>query len=306
MIINIPPNAGWRSNATTIAGGNGFGNGISQLSGPRGLYVDEDQTVYVADQFNHRIMEWKWGKRNGRIVAGGNGQGNGAHQLDRPYSVVVDERQDSLIICSWGNNRIVRWARQNSTAGETMLPNIYCGGLAMDENDFLYVADWFQHAIRRYRPGDTKGMVIAGGNGQGNRLDQFSNPWFIFVDRDHSIYVSDRSNHRVMKWSADAKQGVVVAGGHGQGSNLTQFFSPLGVVVDPWGTVYVADRGNDRVMGWPKGSMHGSIVVGGNLRGRQLNQFSDPWGVSFDRHGNLYVVDYGNHRIQRFNIDRKN
>ncbi|CAF4853509.1 unnamed protein product, partial [Rotaria sp. Silwood2] len=42
------------------AGGNGKGNGINQLSNPWGLYVDDDQTIYVADGWNHRIVEWKW------------------------------------------------------------------------------------------------------------------------------------------------------------------------------------------------------------------------------------------------------
>jgi hypothetical protein len=40
-----------------VAGGNGEGDGINQLSAPSGLYVDDDQTVYVADLSNHRIVE---------------------------------------------------------------------------------------------------------------------------------------------------------------------------------------------------------------------------------------------------------
>jgi sugar lactone lactonase YvrE len=296
----------WQENAITSAGGNGYGNGMSQLSSPRGLYVDDDQTVYIADQFNHRIMEWKWGATSGKVVAGGNGQGNGAHQLDRPYDVIVDKESDSLIISSWGNNRVVRWPRRNHTSGETIISNIYCGGLTIDENNSLYIVDWVNHEVRRYRLGDTKGTVVAGGNGKGNDLNQLYNPWYVFVDRDHSVYVSDRSNNRVMKWKEGAKQGIVVAGGQGQGNNLTQLYSPLGVFIDQLGTVYVADRGNDRIMRWPKGATQGSVIVGGNGRGGQSNQFNDPWSLSFDRYGNLYVVDFGNHRVQRFGIEKTN
>ena len=279
---------------------------MDQLSGPRGLYIDDEQTVYVADQYNHRIMEWKSGATSGRVVAGGNGQGNGAHQLDRPYDVIVDKESDSLIISSWGNNRVVRWPRRHGARGETIISNISCAGLAVDESGSLYIADWLRHEVRRYRLGDTKGTVVAGGNGQGNRLNQLYNPWYIFVDHDHSVYVSDRSNHRVMKWEEGAKQGIVVAGGQGQGNNLTQFYSPLGVAVDQLGTVYVTDRGNDRIMRWPRGATQGSIMVGGNSRGVQGNQLNDPWDSTFDRHGNFYLVDYGNHRVQRFAIDKKN
>ncbi|CAF5116620.1 unnamed protein product, partial [Rotaria sp. Silwood1] len=76
--IDIHPNAKWAQNGITVAGGNGSGRETNQLYWPCGLYVDDDQTIYVADQGNHRIVEWKSGATNGKVVAGGNGQGNGA------------------------------------------------------------------------------------------------------------------------------------------------------------------------------------------------------------------------------------
>ena len=293
----------WQKNGLTVAGGNRQGNGINQLSNPGGLYVDDDQTIYVADQSNHRIVEWKWGATSGQVVAGGNGQGSGNHQLYNPYDVIIDKERDSLIICDYGNRRVVRWPRRNGTNGETIISNIDCVGLTMDENGSLYVTDDGKDEVRRYRRGESQGTVVAGGNGRGNRLDQLSYPQYVFVDRDHSVYVSDYGNHRVMKWMEGAKQGIVVAGGQGKGNGLTQLSYPKGVVVDQLGTVYVADYGNARIMRWVKGATEGSVIVGGNGRGGQSNQLNGPVGLSFDRHGNLYVVDYGNHRVQKFNID---
>ena len=81
-----------------MAGGNGQGNGINQLNWPHGLYVDDDQTIYVADRENHRIVAWKYGATSGQVVAGGNRQGNGANQLNSPWDVIVDKERDSLII----------------------------------------------------------------------------------------------------------------------------------------------------------------------------------------------------------------
>ncbi|CAF4681758.1 unnamed protein product, partial [Rotaria sp. Silwood2] len=300
---NIHPNARWQQNGITVAGGNRQGNGINQLSNPWGLYVDDDQNVYVADQSNHRIVEWKWGATSGQVVAGGNGQGSGAHQLSYPYDVIVDKERDSLIICDCSNGRVVRWPRRNGTSGETIISNIVCMGLTMDENGSLYVIDEGKHEVRRYRRGESQGTVVAGGNGSGNRLDPLSYPRYVFVDRDHSVYVSDRGNDRVMKWVEGAKQGIAVAGGQGKGNGLTQLYYPQGVVVDELGTVYVADFGNDRIMRWPKGATQGSVIVGGNGTGERSNQLIGPIGLSFDRHGHLYVVDYGNHRVQKFNID---
>ena len=64
---------------------------------------------------NHRIVEWKNGAINGQIVAGGNGKGNRNDQLNCPTNVIVDKENDSLIICDYGNRRVVRWPRRNGT-----------------------------------------------------------------------------------------------------------------------------------------------------------------------------------------------
>ncbi len=81
-------NARWQQNGLTVAGGNGKGNRNNQLSNPWGLYIDDDQTIYISDQCNHRIIEWKWNATSGQVVAGGNEKGNEAHQLSyyRPRS----------------------------------------------------------------------------------------------------------------------------------------------------------------------------------------------------------------------------
>ncbi|CAF4295600.1 unnamed protein product, partial [Rotaria sp. Silwood2] len=285
--IDIHPNARWQQNGLTIAGGNGRDNGFNQLSDPLGLYVDNDQTIYIADRSNHRIIEWKWGAMIGQVVAGGNGPGSGAYQLSDPRDVIVDKDTDSLIISDYSNKRVVRWSRQNGTNGETIISNIRCVGLTMDENGSLYIIDNENDEVRRYRRGESQGTVVAGGNGSGNRLDQLSDPQYVFVDRDHSVYVSDLANHRVMKWLEGEKEGIVVAGGQGKGNDLTQLSHPRGVVVDQLGTVYVADAGNDRIMRWPKGATQGGVIIGGKGAGRQSNQLNGPFGLSFDRYGTL-------------------
>ncbi len=302
--IHIPSIALWKRNGLTVAGGNGYGNGIDQLSLPMGLYVDDDQTVYVADMSNHRIVEWKSGATRGQVVAGGNGEGNGAHQLSYPSDVIVDKERDSLIICDYLNQRVVRWPRQNGTSGETIISDISCQSLTMDENGSLYVTDEEKQEVRRYRRGESEGTVVAGGNGSGNRLDQLSFPTNVFVDQDHSVYVSDYGNHRVMKWVEGAEQGIVVAGSPGQGNGLTHLSNPYGVAVDRLGTVYVADGSNHRIMRWVKGATQGSVIVGRNGKGAQSNQFNRPDGLSFDRYGNLYVNDWGNARVQKFTIEK--
>ncbi|CAF2981464.1 unnamed protein product, partial [Rotaria sp. Silwood2] len=296
-LVDIHPNAKWNNNGQTVAGQN------PSLSKPQGLYVGDNQTVYVADYGNHRIVAWKSAETNGQVVVGEHGQGNDAHQLDKPTDVIVDKERDSLIICDRGNKRVVRWPRQNGTSGETIISNISCVALTMDENGSLYATDWDKDEVRRYRMGESQGTVVAGGNGQGHNLNQLSLASYIFVDREHSVFVSDFYNHRVMKWIEGAKIGSVVASGQGQENYRTQLRYPKGVLVDQLGTVYVADEHNHRIIRWAKKAKEGDVIVGGDGYGAQANQLYLPKGLSFDRHGNLYVVDQGNNRVQRFTIE---
>ncbi|CAF4236040.1 unnamed protein product [Adineta steineri] len=222
-------------------------------------------------------------------------------QLYRPTDVIVDQQNHSIIIADFVNRRVIQWSNQNQ---QILIQNIVCYGLAMDKNGFLYVSDWVKSVVRRWKMGEynNEGIVVAGGNGKGDQLNQLDYPTFIFVDEDQSIYVSDEGNHRVMKWRKDAKEGTVVAGGNGRGANLDQLSHPQGVVLDDLNKIYVADYRNDRVMRWCEGKEEGEIVVGGNGKGNQSNQLNHPFGLSFDDEGNLYVADAGNSRIEKFEI----
>jgi sugar lactone lactonase YvrE len=302
-INNISFNAKWIQNGTTVAGSDIHGNGLNEFLYPEAIYVDEDQTIYIADSGNHRIVEWKRGAKNGSVVAGGNGKGNRSDQLDGPTYVILDKETNSIIVCDVGNTRVVRWSRRNGTSGQTIIPNVVCFGLAMDEEGYLYVSDYQKHEVRRWRVGTTSETVVAGGNGQGNGLNQLSSPTAIFVDQNHSVYISEKQNCRVTKWMKGVKAGIVVAGGQDKGSGLTQLSSPRGLMVDQLNTIYVADTGNSRIMRWFEGATQGSIVVDGNSAEEELNQHFEPIGLSFDQQGNLYVSDKNKHQVQRFDIN---
>jgi sugar lactone lactonase YvrE len=300
---NIDINASWSQMGVTVAGGTGSGSAINQLHHPWGMCMDNDQAIYIAEYSNHRIVKWKCAATNGDIVAGGNKQGNKANQLNGPANVIIDHKHDSLIICEQGNRRVMRWPCQNGKHGETIILDVDCWGLAIDRNGSLYVSDYKKHEVRRCRPGETCGIVVAGGNGKGDHLNQFNCPAYIFVDQDFSVYVSDIGNHRLVKWLEGAKEGIVIAGGEGEGKGLIHLSYPSGIAVDQLGTVYVVDSHNHRIMRWLKGATQGSIIVGGNDQGADTNQLDGPLDLSLDRQGNIYVVDNLNHRIQKFNID---
>ena len=285
-----------------MAGGNGYGAALSQLNGPFRIFLDNNQLLYIAEYFNHRVTKWKLGNTVGQIVAGGNRIGSRNDQLNRAAGIVVDRVRDSLFISDFGNKRIVQWLLQGARSGKTIISDVRSAGLTMDEQGFLYIPDWHRSEVRRWRVGESHGTLVAGGNGGGNRLNQLNSPRQVFVDQNHSVYVPDMRNHRVMKWVKGATEGIVVAGGQGAGSALSQLNGPEAVIVDQLGTLYIADYYNHRIICWKKGATAGEVLVGGNGAGSRSDQLYGPTDLLFDRDGNFYVAEYENHRVQRFDI----
>ena len=161
------------------------------------------------------------GEKNGKVIAGGRSQGNRLDQLYYPTDVLIDKETNSLFIADGGNERIVRWfRRERTTQGEVIIDNIDYYGLTMDHQRYLYVSDTEKDEVRPYTIGDKNGIVIAGGNEQGNQLNQLDCSTYLFVDEKRAVYVSDFDDHRVMKWNKDGKEGIVKAGGQGQGKEM--------------------------------------------------------------------------------------
>ncbi|CAF3294366.1 unnamed protein product [Rotaria socialis] len=234
----IPVNARWAQHGVTVAGELQNDDMTYQLCLPYSFCIDDDsQTMIIADYGNDRIVQLKMNSRNGEILAGGGGVGTQLDQLNQPTDVIIDKKTNSLIICDRQNRRYLRWSLSKGTVqGEILFDNIRCWGLAIDDQNNVYISDTEKHAVIRYTMNDKNGTIVAGGQGRGAALNQLNNPTYIFVDQQQNVYVSERGNHRVTKWKKGASQGIVVAGGHGQGKLLTQVSQPEGLFVDTSGT----------------------------------------------------------------------
>ncbi|CAF5092517.1 unnamed protein product [Rotaria sp. Silwood1] len=95
--------------------------------------------------------------------------------------------------------------------------------------------------------GAKQGLVVAGGQAQGNSLTQLSSPQGVVVDQLGTVYVVDNGNHRIMRWPKGATQGSVIVGGNGDGTQSNQLHWPVGVSFDRHGNLYVVDLANNRV-----------------------------------------------------------
>ncbi|CAF0923348.1 unnamed protein product [Adineta steineri] len=89
-----------------VAAGTDFpGSTSNQLSGPRGIFVDVNLDLYVADFNNNRVQLFQLGESNGITVAG-NTSLNPTITLRGPSGIVLDTEK-YLFIVDQHNHRIV-------------------------------------------------------------------------------------------------------------------------------------------------------------------------------------------------------
>ncbi|MBP2002493.1 streptogramin lyase, partial [Paenibacillus shirakamiensis] len=294
--------------------GGGSGSGLGEFNNPRGVALDSNGNVYVADSANYRIQKltlstntWsEWKKVGG-------GTGNGLGEFISPNGVAVD-RSGNVYVADDGHT-VQKLSAANNTwtqssvigpvngniPGEFAFPR----GVSVDSSGNVYVADTFNHRIQKLTLStNTWSEWKKVGGGAGSGLGEFSNPTGVSVDSSGNVYVADSSNHRIQKltlstntWSEWKK----VGGGAGNG--LGEFNSPNGVAVDSSGNLYVTDTFNHRIQKLTLSTNTWSEwkKVGGGA-GSGLGEFSNPYGLGVDSSGNVYVADSGNLRIQKLTL----
>jgi serine/threonine-protein kinase len=273
-----------------VAGGNGKGSNLTQLDGSYGIFVDENGTVYVADSFNRRVVKWKPNALSGELVAGGRGRGNASDQLTEVADVIVD-KNGTMYITDHQNGRVQQWFPGAQT-GQTIIEINMANGIAQDDEGSLYVSQWSEGKVIKWRKGQTQ--VILSNLGLAVR---------VFVDQYRTVYVADQRTDRVIRKAETDIQGSVVAGGS-PGNDTNQLNCPNSVLVDKSGNVYVSDAKNNRIMCWSPGAKSGTLIVGGKGAGSESDQLNAPYDLAFDQEENLYVLDRENQRVQKFVIDK--
>jgi sugar lactone lactonase YvrE len=194
--------------------------------------------------------------------------------------------------------------------------------LTVDAAGDVFVADTFNHRIRRIDPGGVittvAGNGVAGSTGDGGPATAAEIKWphSVAVDRAGDVYLTDSPNHRIRK--VDHATGIITtvagtgtAGYNGDGIPATsaRIDDPKGVMVDDDGqghvTVYIADSLNQRVRKvTPDGIIHtiaGTGAQGYNGDGIPATRASlyRPRGMALDAAGNVYIADDDNHRVRR-------
>ena len=322
----------------------------AQLAFPEGLAADAAGNVYVAEHDANRIRKIS---ADGAIstfagtgAAGYSGDGGPATgaQFRGPTGLGIDSA-GNLYVADTGNSvirKISPGGLINTIAGSTEAG--YGGdggpatladlngpeGVAADAAGNLYIADTFNHRIRKV--GLDGIMTTFAGNGYpgyggdngpatGASLEL---PTDVAVDRQGDVYIADLGSSRirevtngVISTAVGSTKGQTPVGG--QLADAIRLSGPTGVAVDSAGTIYLAegsigsgsglDAGDFRI--WKVTTDNVFAVAAGNgLESYSgdggpaaLAQLNAPANIAVDSQGNRFIADSGNNRVRRISAD---
>jgi sugar lactone lactonase YvrE len=216
---------------TVLAGSGkvGFNDGKGSEASfylPFGLAVGPDNTVYVADQGNHAIRKIS---PDGRVTTlAGNGSADWRDGLGRA-------------------------ARFNKPSG-----------IAMHPDGSIWVADSWNHRLRRISPQGQVSTVLGdkvpgqvGFDPDRDFEQSLYVPEGLAINAEGEVFIADSWNHRIRKWEPASKRFITLAG-NGRYLNFgagfadargydARFSQPKGVALGPNGSLIVADTGNNRI-----------------------------------------------------------
>jgi sugar lactone lactonase YvrE len=83
-------------------------NHLDQFNARYYIYVDEDHSIYISDNGNHRVMKWSEGAKEGFVVAGNQDEGDNVTQLAYSDGIIVDQ-MGTIYVSDKGNHRVMHW-----------------------------------------------------------------------------------------------------------------------------------------------------------------------------------------------------
>ncbi|CAF1130163.1 unnamed protein product [Adineta steineri] len=141
-------------------------------------------------------------------------------------------------------------------------------------------------------------ITVAGGNGQGDKLNQLDCPEGIFIDNNKSVYIADYYNHRIVKWKLNSNTGQIIAGGNEEEQQNNQLFHLRDIVFDKKNNSFIiSDMGNKRVIRYFDQNQTKQQILISNI---------DCWGLAIDKNGFIYTSDNENHEVRRWKQGDKN
>lgn len=218
-------------------------------------------------------------------------------QLIRPYGVGVDsqgliyaaDQAVGAIFIFNPETKAVELIANGKQAHFGMI-----SGLALDDNDTLFVTDVKLHRVDVFAA-KTHQLLTAFG------ADVLADPASIALDTQNRFaYVVDTQNDVVDVFDADTYKFLRKIGTPGKKHMLTDagnFALPEGIAVDSEGNVYVTDTFNNRVEIF---DADGGFISTFGKNGDGPGHFERPKGIVVDCDGHIWVADSAQDRVKVF------
>lgn len=186
----------------------------------------------------------------------------------------------------------------------------------------LFIADQFNHRIRKVAPNGV--ITTVAGNGTGGYSGdngpavnaEINTPTGICADPAGNLYIADVGNQRIRKVDISgiittyAGNGSKGYGGDGGPATEASFYNAVRVAIDLSNNLLVADQSNHRIRSIsPSGTI---TTIAGNGAGTPANgafsgdggpaasaSLNNPTAVAVDGSGAIYIADQFNQRIRK-------
>jgi sugar lactone lactonase YvrE len=314
---------------TTLAGNAGYGSvdglaATARFYSPQGVAVDGAGNVYVADTYNHTIRKIAPDGVTSTL-AGAPGQpgakdGVGPDARFAAPAGLVSDLAGDLYVADSGNSTIRRIAPDGTVTTLIGSPGVSGStdgtnhsatfrlptAISVDSTGVLYVADTYNHTVRKVFPAGTNWVVktLAGspavpGNADGaNTNALFNTPSGITVAPDGNIYIADTGNDAVRKLTSSGSDWVTTTVAY-----LTQ---PTGIAAGGTSLLYLANSSYNVICTIAPTSTNSAVTVlagtfgvAGSADGTNFARFNFPNGLARSTNGVLYVADSLNNTIRR-------
>jgi len=166
-------------------------------------------------------------------------------------------------------------------------------GLAMDDNDRLFVSDSKFHHVLVFNAQHQQEAIVGTG--------VLQDPGGMAIDKENRfLYVVDTIKDQVVVFDADSYKVLRTIGTTGKKHTLADpgnFSLPTNVAVDGDGNLYVTDTLNNRVETF---DAEGNFISEFGKAGDGPGRFARPKGIAVDSDGHIWVVDEVESRVQVF------
>ncbi|HLP63187.1 T9SS type A sorting domain-containing protein [Flavobacterium sp.] len=314
------------------SGAQGFVNGNGAAANfrfPTYVALDGFGNVLVVDRSNHVIRKID-SNADVTTFAGtgaiGMENGNVATATFRFPDAAVTDSDGNIFITDQSNHSIRKITPEGivstfagtgsigSNDGDGATATFYYpAGIAVDNDNNLYIADFGNHKVRKITPdgivSTLAGTGVAGAQ-EGSALSAtFNGLTGVAMDSQNNLFVADYYNNKIRKIDALGNvttfAGTGVPGSNDGASTEATFNYPASISIDSHDNLFLTDENNNKIRKITSDgtttTYAGSGTVGSDEGLALTASFNHPTGLVVD--GTVvYVSDYQNHKIRR--IDR--